>query len=42
LVDRYGKWEIQYESDEDLEESHPNNNIAHSHSITRILARKPR
>jgi tellurite methyltransferase len=42
LVDRYGNWEIQHESDENLEESHPNNNIAHSHSLTRILARKPR
>ncbi len=33
-------WEIVAESDLDLVERHPNNNIMHKHSMTRILARK--
>jgi|SRR5579884_1696396 len=35
-------WEIIAESDSDLTERHPHNNIEHTHSLTRILARKAR
>lgn len=38
----YEKWELLAYSDSDLYESHPNNGIPHHHSLTRILARKPR
>lgn len=34
-------WELLFHSDLDLKESHPNNGIEHSHSMTRILARRP-
>jgi SAM-dependent methyltransferase len=40
-VDCYSDWELVFVSDSDLTESHPNNNIVHTHSMTRILARKP-
>jgi len=33
-------WDILFSSDEDLYETHPHNNIPHSHSLTRILAKK--
>lgn len=33
-------WEVIAESDADLSEQHPHNNIQHTHSMTRILARK--
>ncbi len=36
----YSSWEILKESDSDLTERHPHNNIEHTHSMTRILARK--
>ena len=33
-------WEIIEESDTDLADCHPHNNIPHKHSITRIIARR--
>ena len=33
-------WEIVAESDSDLTERHPHNNIEHTHAMTRIVARK--
>jgi tellurite methyltransferase len=36
----YDKWELLYCTDEDLHERHPTNNIDHTHSMTRIVARK--
>lgn len=36
----YSDWEIMYVSDEDLYETHPHNNIPHSHSLTRLIAKK--
>jgi ubiquinone/menaquinone biosynthesis C-methylase UbiE len=41
-VNCYADWELVYVSDSDLTETHPNNNIVHTHSMTRILARKIR
>jgi 2-polyprenyl-3-methyl-5-hydroxy-6-metoxy-1,4-benzoquinol methylase len=40
-LDYYRSWEICHESDRDLHEVHPNNLIPHSHSMTRIIARRP-
>jgi tellurite methyltransferase len=34
-------WEIIEVSDKDLQETHPHNNIPHTHSMTRIIAKKP-
>ena len=34
-------WKILTLTDSDLTEIHPNNNIRHTHSMTRILAKKP-
>jgi SAM-dependent methyltransferase len=39
-VNFYRSWEIIAEADADLVETHPHNGIEHSHSLTRILARK--
>jgi tellurite methyltransferase len=39
-VDAYQAWELLYNTDENISEQHPNNNIPHTHSLTRILARK--
>jgi SAM-dependent methyltransferase len=36
----YASWEVLRESDLDLTERHPHNNLKHTHSMTRILARK--
>ena len=36
----YTGWEILAQSDRDLTETHPDKNIKHTHSMTRILARK--
>jgi len=33
-------WEVLAESDANLSERHPHNNVRHTHSMTRILARK--
>lgn len=37
----YKGWDVLVESDSDLSETHPHNNIPHTHSMTRILAQKP-
>jgi SAM-dependent methyltransferase len=39
-LDMFAGWEIVEASDKDLCETHPNNNILHIHSMTRIIARK--
>lgn len=36
----YASWEIIELSDSDLIESHPHNNIVHTHSLTRLVARR--
>lgn len=36
----YSSWEILRASDTDLTETHPHNRVTHTHSMTRILARK--
>jgi cyclopropane fatty-acyl-phospholipid synthase-like methyltransferase len=36
----YSGWELIYISDQDLHETHPHNNIPHSHSLTRLIAQK--
>lgn len=36
----YSSWKVLKESDSDLIESHPHNNLEHRHAMTRILARK--
>lgn len=36
----FDKHEIVFESDEDLFETHPHNNIPHMHSMTRLIIRK--
>lgn len=40
-LEMYQDWEILRSSDEIQSDLHPHNSIEHSHSITRILARKP-
>lgn len=40
FVNLYEAWTQLVCTDEDLLETHPTNNIAHTHSMTRILARK--
>jgi cyclopropane fatty-acyl-phospholipid synthase-like methyltransferase len=40
-VDLFRGWELLECTDADLTETHPNNEIEHTHSMTRILARKP-
>jgi tellurite methyltransferase len=37
----FNGWEILECTDKDLTEIHPNNGIQHTHSMTRILAKKP-
>jgi tellurite methyltransferase len=39
-VDMFNGWNMIEASDNDLHETHPNNNIPHTHSMTRIIARK--
>jgi cyclopropane fatty-acyl-phospholipid synthase-like methyltransferase len=41
-LDLYKEWDIIYQSDEDLTETHPHNNIEHTHAMTRVIARRPR
>jgi ubiquinone/menaquinone biosynthesis C-methylase UbiE len=36
----YAGWSVEQSSDEDLEETHPHDAIAHRHSLTRLIARK--
>jgi hypothetical protein len=38
----FSGWEILADSDSDLTERHPHNNIEHTHALTRLLARKAR
>lgn len=38
---KYSTWEILEESSVAQDDIHPNTNLKHSHSITRLLARKP-
>lgn len=39
-TDLYADWEVISASDTDLIEAHPHNKIVHTHSMTRILARR--
>ena len=39
-LSKYSSWEVLLQSDSDLTERHPHNNIEHTHSMTRILAKK--
>jgi tellurite methyltransferase len=39
-VDAYRGWEMIEVSDSDLVETHPHNNVQHTHSMTRLIARK--
>ena len=39
-ISLYSSWRVLVQSDQDLTEQHPHNRIVHSHSLTRILARK--
>lgn len=41
FMDAYLSWQIEFSSDEDIEEIHPHLPIRHRHSLTRILARAP-
>lgn len=41
IVGLYSDWELLRATDTDLIESHPNNQILHTHSLTRIVARRP-
>ena len=36
----YASWHVLAQSDSDLTERHPHNNIAHTHSMSRLLAKK--
>lgn len=36
----YASWQILASSDEDLKEQHPHNMVEHTHSLTRLLARR--
>lgn len=36
----YSNWSILVQTDEDLEEIHPHNNIRHTHALTRMLVQK--
>jgi tellurite methyltransferase len=37
----YSDWSILFSEDADLFETHPHNNIPHTHSLTRLIAQKP-
>jgi tellurite methyltransferase len=39
-MNAYADWEVLNASDSNLTERHPHNNLEHTHSMTRILARK--
>lgn len=39
-LDMYKDWKLLISTDSDLTESHPHNNIQHTHSLTRIIAQK--
>ena len=38
----YAGWQLLHSTDKDLSEVHPHNGIRHTHSMTRLIARKPR
>ena len=38
----YTHWQLLHSTDSDLSEVHPHNGIRHTHSMTRIIARKPK
>ncbi len=40
-VGLYANWQLLHSTDRDLNEVHPHNGIRHTHSMTRLLARKP-
>lgn len=40
-LDRYQAWEVLRESDMDSTHTHPGETTAHSHAITRVVARRP-
>lgn len=37
----YSDWSVLYHTDTDLHETHPHNNIPHTHSMTRLIAKRP-
>jgi ubiquinone/menaquinone biosynthesis C-methylase UbiE len=37
----YADWELAVATDSDLTETHPHNELTHTHSMTRLLARRP-
>ena len=37
----YNEWHLIHSTDNDLEEVHPHNGIRHTHSMTRLIARRP-
>ncbi len=39
-IDAYSGWEMLEVSDTDLVETHPHNQVRHTHSMTRLIARK--
>ena len=39
-LELYADWDILFESDKDLRETHPHNGVEHTHSMTRLIARK--
>jgi tellurite methyltransferase len=39
-MEMFNSWELVEASDQDLHETHPHNNIPHTHSMTRILAKR--
>lgn len=41
-LQEFSDWAVLEHSDTDLTETHPHNKIEHTHSMTRIIARKPR
>jgi 2-polyprenyl-3-methyl-5-hydroxy-6-metoxy-1,4-benzoquinol methylase len=41
-VAAYTSWTLLLATDSDLHDVHPDNGLAHDHSLTRILARRPR
>ena len=40
VLELYSDWVLLHQSDQTLYESHPNNNIRHHHSLTRLIAKK--
>lgn len=40
ITDYYQQWKLLHSTDTDLVESHPNNQIKHRHSMTRVIARR--